>query len=106
VAIGPRAGGTEQTVEALSPHRFPRVGTETVAGYANGPHGRLGVVWAVGTVTGVYSPTACPLESETLPLQETEPSADSSPNTSAPPKWLSVTLTPVGSLPPLLPARL
>ena len=56
----------------------------------------------MAAVTGVYWLIACPLESETLPLQETEPSADSSPNTSALPKWLSVTLTPVGSpLPPL-----
>jgi hypothetical protein len=37
-------------------------------------------------MAGDYWPTACPVESDTLPLQATEPSADSRPNTSAPPK--------------------
>ena len=67
-----------------------------ITSLAIGPTG-----WAMA---GDYWPTACPVESETLPLQVTGPSLESRPKTSALPKWLPVTVTPVGS--PLPPERL
>jgi hypothetical protein len=55
--------------------RLPRTHSQMVRRHANPLTGKAGPV----AMIGAYPPIVCPVESETLPLQATEPSAESRP---------------------------
>jgi hypothetical protein len=55
--------------------RLPRTHSQMVRHQADPLTGKAGPVATIGA----YPPTVCPVESETLPLQATEPSAESRP---------------------------